>query len=152
MLYKLRYTGRSHQYPNRPSHVREEVIIGLKSKNIIAREGRNIQRHSELSTPNEWPSWSRRNLPWTVLHLCAMSPQLGQACAQIGMETALHRSHWAIRPLCQLLGLCHSRIHTAQGMLSVQIKVTTNWLFFKSLPGCSCWAVVGGTGAYSKTA
>lgn len=26
---------------------------------------------------------------------------------------------------------------TAQGMLSVQIKVTTNWLFSKSLPGCS---------------
>jgi len=79
---------------------------------------------------------------WTVFHLCAVSPQPGQAHAQTGMETALHRTPWAIHPLHRLLGLGHSRVRTAQGMLSVQIKVTTNWLFSKSLPGCGwCWCL-----------
>lgn len=40
----------------------------------------------------------------------------------------------------------------AQGMLSVQIKVKTNWLFSKPLPGCSYWALVGGAGASPQPA
>lgn len=96
--------------PNRPAHGREEVIMGTKSMNI-AREGRNTQRHPELSTPKEIPCQSRRSLIWTVLHLLAASPQLGQPCAQTGMETALHGSHRAICPLHWLSGLGHSRVH-----------------------------------------
>ena len=53
MMYILRYTRRPGQYPNRPAHSKEEVIMGLKSKKNIAREGRNAQRHPELSSPKE---------------------------------------------------------------------------------------------------
>lgn len=48
----LRYTWRPGKSPNRSAHSKEEVILGLKSKNI-ARERRNAQRHLELSTPKE---------------------------------------------------------------------------------------------------
>lgn len=154
LMYILRYTWRPGQWPNKLVHSREEVILGLKSKKNIAQGGGGMPR-GILSCPlprSDQVGPEETRLLWSVLHLCARSPQLGQACAQIGMETALHRSHWAIHPLHQLLCLCHRRVCTAQGMLSVQIKVTTNWLFSKSLPGCSRWAVVGGAGAYSKTA